>query len=102
MHCPSPPPPFPVPIPLHAPQAFVAPLPLRALRGVGFKADRTLRESLGVETAADARRLQRAQLVSTLGEKLGALRQHKHDEMGVRVWGRGLGVCPCLTWALSI
>jgi hypothetical protein len=52
-------------------QAFVAPLPVRALPGVGYKSGALL-SSWGVVTAADARRLSRQQLVAALGDKAGA------------------------------
>jgi nucleotidyltransferase/DNA polymerase involved in DNA repair len=51
-------------------QAFVAPLPVRALPGVGFKTDALLAQ-LGVATAADARRLSKPQLSNRLGDKQG-------------------------------
>lgn len=52
-------------------QAFVAPLPVRALPGVGFKAESVLK-SWGVATAADARSISKAQLTKALGDKHGA------------------------------
>lgn len=51
-------------------QAFVAPLPVRALPGVGYKADGLLK-SWGVTTAADARSISKQQLIKGLGEKPG-------------------------------
>jgi hypothetical protein len=53
-------------------QAFVAPLPLRALPGVGYKAEGLLK-SWGVATAADARAISKQQLVTGLGDKHGEL-----------------------------
>ncbi|KAG2491453.1 hypothetical protein HYH03_010239 [Edaphochlamys debaryana] len=63
-------------LPPHQAAAFVAPLPVRALPGVGHKAEAQLRERLGVASAADARRLSRAQLAEVLGDKGGELLWH--------------------------
>jgi nucleotidyltransferase/DNA polymerase involved in DNA repair len=51
-------------------QAFVAGLPVRALRGVGFKSESVLR-GWGVVTAGDAAALSKQMLVQGLGEKQG-------------------------------
>jgi hypothetical protein len=51
-------------------QAFVAPLPVRALPGVGFKSDGLLK-SWGVSTTADARSISKQQLIKGLGDKPG-------------------------------
>lgn len=53
-------------------QAFVAPLPVRALPGVGYKAEGLLK-SWGVSTAAEARAISKQQLVKGLGDKHGEL-----------------------------
>lgn len=52
--------------------AFVAPLPVRALTGVGYKTEQEL-QGLGVSTVADLRALSRQHLVSKLGERTAAL-----------------------------
>lgn len=58
---------------LPPPQAdiFVAPLPVRALPGVGYKMERDL-EGMGIATAADLRAVPRERLVHRLGERVGA------------------------------
>jgi hypothetical protein len=53
----------------------VAPLPARALPGVGFKTDGRLR-GLGVETAGQLRALGRAVLCEEFGAKLGGQPRH--------------------------
>ncbi|GLC60262.1 hypothetical protein PLESTB_001592000 [Pleodorina starrii] len=56
--------------------AFVAPLPVRALPGVGYKTEKLLTEQLGAASAADVRRFSRQQLGDALGDKTGALLWH--------------------------
>lgn len=51
-------------------QDFVGPLPVRALPGVGYKAEGLLK-LWGVSTAADARHISKQQLIQGLGEKHG-------------------------------
>jgi hypothetical protein len=51
-------------------QAFVAGLPVRALRGVGYKSESVLR-GWGVVSAGDAAALSKQMLVQGLGEKQG-------------------------------
>lgn len=53
-----------------SPQAFVAPLPVRALPGIGYKTSSEL-QKLGVATVADARALSGQQLAAALGDKIG-------------------------------
>jgi nucleotidyltransferase/DNA polymerase involved in DNA repair len=51
-------------------QAFVAGLPVRALRGVGYKSESVLR-GWGVVTGGDAAALSKQTLVQGLGERQG-------------------------------
>ncbi|EFN52390.1 hypothetical protein CHLNCDRAFT_138846 [Chlorella variabilis] len=51
--------------------AFVAPLPVRALPGVGYKMEQAL-TAAGLATAADLRALTRHQLMQRFGERSGA------------------------------
>lgn len=50
--------------------AFIAPLPLRALPGVGYKSDALLR-GWGLATVRDVRGVTRDKLVQGLGERSG-------------------------------
>ncbi|KAL4422612.1 hypothetical protein ABPG75_008809 [Micractinium tetrahymenae] len=52
--------------------AFVAPLPVRALPGVGYKLEGEL-TGMGITTALQLRALPRAQLVQRFGERTGAM-----------------------------
>ncbi|GLI59531.1 hypothetical protein VaNZ11_001423, partial [Volvox africanus] len=53
-----------------------APLPVRALPGVGYKTEKLLAEQLGVATAGDVRRYSQQLLADKLGDKSGALLWH--------------------------
>lgn len=50
----------------------MAPLPVRALPGIGYKADAELGK-LGIRTATDARAFTRHQLEQALGSKTGSM-----------------------------
>eukprot|EP00878_Enallax_costatus_P020113 GHUV01021245.1.p1 GENE.GHUV01021245.1~~GHUV01021245.1.p1 ORF type:complete len:426 (+),score=135.49 GHUV01021245.1:409-1686(+) len=52
--------------------AFIAPLPVRALPGVGYKSESTLK-AWGVSTVADVRAMPKEKLVQLLGDKTGDL-----------------------------
>lgn len=51
---------------------FIAPLPARALPGVGYRTDAVLK-TWGVVTAGDIRGISKQQLVETLGAKTGGV-----------------------------